>query len=272
MKQIKQILGFLGVIFGVLGVVLCLAVIVGAWWVNNPIKYTLLYRVFPPIELALDFGDEKVNEFATFITDIEQQFNNTTAKTEPLAAALENEIEQVAVYIEVAQSAADSVSDLAGGLVATAETDESRPVVALAASQLETTLGNTTQTLNQVATLTQQIGEGRTDRIEALNEQFDTLQSETAEVQAALDQTETEVATIKSKIPRWINLGSLLVTLIFVWFGVAQYYLIRVSWQQIRPRWFTEGSREQTVHELTQQIEQLQGQLNQFKTTINQPE
>lgn len=41
-KNLKRTVGFIGSALGALGMVLCLAVIVGAWWINGPLTDGLL--------------------------------------------------------------------------------------------------------------------------------------------------------------------------------------------------------------------------------------
>ena len=77
------------------------------------------------------------------------------------------------------------------------------------------------------------MSEGRTEKVDQLSEGLTQLEAKSTEVQEVIDQTAAEVDEIKIKIPRWINLGSLIVTLVFIWFAVAQYLLFRSSW-----RWF----------------------------------
>ena len=82
-NSVKRILGFVGAMLGAVGMVLCLAVIVGAWWVNGPLTDGLL-TVFPPIEAALVFGDAAAEHFGKFVGDTQTQFNDTV-DANPLA-------------------------------------------------------------------------------------------------------------------------------------------------------------------------------------------
>ena len=73
--------------------------------------------------------------------------------------------------------------------------------------------------------------EETSDEIDALNEQLDALQAGSADVRTVINQTAADVATIKGNVPRWIDLGSLIVTLVFIWFGMAQYFLFHRCWR-----------------------------------------
>lgn len=256
----KRTLSILGLIVGAVGLALCLAVIIGSWWVNSPITYGLLFRVFPPIEASLSFGDSTVEEFNTIVADTQAQFTQVT-DAKPLVTALEDEIQQVTVYVNVASSVADSVEQGVNEFAGSVQTDGPSWVISRAAGRLLGSLSNVTDALDSATLLTQQIGEGRTDKIDLLNAQLDTLQGQVVEVEDVIEQTQDDVALIKSRVPRWINLASLLVTLLFLWFGVAHYFLLRACWRALRPQ----KAEHDVVDALNQQLEALQSSLAEFK-------
>lgn len=230
----KRILGLLGFVLGAVGILLCLAIIIGAWWVNGPVTANVL-RVFPPIESALLFGDKTADTFTVFVNDTQSQFN-TTADAKVVASKLEAQIQQTAVYVTVATGLVNSAEETVLGIESSAQTvDGARGNgIARAAGQLGDRLGNLDETLTFAGTLASEVREGRTERIDDLNTQLDKLETQSAEIQTTISQTQTEVDDVKRKIPRWINLGSLILTLIFLWFGIAQYLLFKKSWQMIR--------------------------------------
>ena len=85
-NSVKRIVGFVGTLLGALGMALCLAVIVGAWWINEPLTNGLL-TVFPPIEAALAFGDTTAERFGVIVDDTQTQFNET-ADSKPIATRI----------------------------------------------------------------------------------------------------------------------------------------------------------------------------------------
>ena len=93
MTIIKRILSLIGLLLGAIGMVLCLAVIIGAWWVNPPITNGVM-QVFTPIEAALAFGDAAVGEFNEFVADTQTQVT-AVADAKPIVTALEDEIQQL---------------------------------------------------------------------------------------------------------------------------------------------------------------------------------
>lgn len=231
-NSLKRVAGFVGALLGLLGMVLCLAVIVGAWWINGPLTDGVL-TVFPPIEAALAFGDETAERFGTFVGDAQTQFNET-ADTKPIATELADEIEQAALYVDVASGLANSAEETISGVANSVPSGELSDVASTAADRLATSMDRVSETLVLAETLAQDVRDGRAEKIDQLNDQLDLLEENSAEVQSVISQTGEDVAEIKMKIPRWINLGSLIVTLIFLWFGFAQYFLMRSGWRWLR--------------------------------------
>lgn len=266
--MIKQILNVFGLIFGTVGTLLCLAVIVGAWWVNSPITYSLLFRVFPPIESALEFGDVTVGEFNTFVMDTQSRFTEVT-DAKPIATALEDEIQQVTLYANIAKNIADSVVQEGNEFADSVQATGNRWLVAQAVGRLSNVLNEATTALDSVAVLAQQIQEGRAENIDALNQQMNRLQEQVVAVDGVIEQTQADVADMKRKVPRWINLASLLVTLLFLWFGAAQYVLLRACWRALRPK---QTTRDDVVDALNAQLETLQLRLAEFKSVIHESE
>ena len=229
MAAIKRIPGYVGTALGTVGMLLCVAVIVCSWWVNGALKHALLFRVIPPIETAFGFGETIVSEFNGFVADARIQLSEST-DTEAVISALEDAIRNVQVYVDVATAAATFSEQIVTDLV-----DPSSGVGAfLVAERLLGALHEVTETLASVRTLTQQIDHGTSEQIDVLDAHLDTLQTQAVEMELAIADASEELASIKRRIPLWINVGSLLVTLIFCWFGAAQFALLRVCWQFVR--------------------------------------
>ena len=229
---VKRIVGFVGAALGAVGIVLCLAVVVGAWWVNGPLTDGLL-TVFPPIEQALVFGDAAAERFGEFVDDTQTQFNETV-DAKPVATALADEIEQVAIYVNVASGLATSAETTISGVANSLQPGVRSNVATQAANRLSTTMDSVSETLTSAEMLAQNVRDGKNEKVDELNAQLDLLAANSAEVQTAISQTSEDVAEIKQKVPRWIDLGSLIVTLIFLWFGTAQYLLMRNGWHWLR--------------------------------------
>lgn len=265
MAAIKQIPGYSGIALGAIGLLICLAVIVAAWWVNTPVTNALLFQVIPPIETALDFGETAVSEFNVHVGVARTQLAEAI-DTESVATALEDEIRQIKPFVDVATSAAASSEQLVERLA-----DSLSGLPLLAAERLLGALHEVTDTLASVETLTRQVGRGLNDQVSMLETQLETLHGQATEVEAAIVQVGDEVASAKEKIPLWIDLGSLLVTLAFLWFGTAQYTLMRACWHLVRQRRRTRSGRSDSISTLNRHVDRLQSQLSEFKKAVNRP-
>ena len=232
MSRVKQVFGLVGVILGAVGVLVCLAVIIGAWWINGSITDNLL-KVFPPIETALASSDSTVTEFSTYLADTQTQFTQVS-DAEPLASALQDEIQQLSQYVDVAIATTDSVEQVATGLAQSVRPGGGETAVSKSAGRLLEALGGVSDRLEAAETLSQQVRDGQSDKVDTLIGQLNILQTHLDDVENVIAQTENDVAEIKSDLPRWVDIGSLIVTLLFTWFGVAQYFLLHYSWQALR--------------------------------------
>ncbi|MEM8857908.1 MAG: hypothetical protein AAGD96_06285 [Chloroflexota bacterium] len=232
MSMVKRVLGGIGIILGGIGIVLCIAIIFGAWWINGPITNGLL-QLFPPIEAALLFGDTTAEQFGQFVGETSDNLDEA-ADVEKLALALEDELKQVSVYVDVASGLAESAEETISEVSSSVQTSEAPPAAAQAASRLLEKLTDVGETIETVEALALDVSDGRVEKIDQLANNLETLETKSKEVQTVIDQTQEEVNEIKIKVPRWINIGSLIVTFIFAWFGIAQFLLARQSWFWLR--------------------------------------
>jgi len=222
--MVKRILGGVGVVLGTIGVIFCLIVIIGAWIINTPITSQLL-NLFTPVEDALVFADDATIEFNTFLDEQQERINSLDALdfVEIAAPELVDEIQQIRLYAQLAtiflRTADESLPDIV-------DTDALIRILNDAIGILDTTLD-----------LAQQIIDagGLDDLIlNTINEQFDNIRDIASELQTAVDQVDEDVAEIKAIVPVVIDLISLLFTLLFAWFGIAQYNLLINSWGLVR--------------------------------------
>ena len=235
---IRQICGYLGIALGAVGVLLCLAVIVGAWWVNEPIEHALVSGVIPSVEAALDFGETAVSEFADFVADARLRLSEAV-DAQGVATALEDEMQRITTYADAAISAVASAEQFVAGLAdssANSSADSTARIAFLAARRLLTALREVNEALGAVESLIRDISDGLSDQMDALDAQLDALNRHAMEVELAIVHVEEKVAAVKGRIPLWIDLGSLAVTLVFLWFAAAQFALLRACWRLARSK------------------------------------
>ena len=83
---------------------------------NGSLKHALLFRVIPPIETVIGFGETIVSEFNGFVADTRIRLSEST-DTEAVVSALEDAIRDVQVYVDVATAAATSAEQIVTDLV-----------------------------------------------------------------------------------------------------------------------------------------------------------
>lgn len=211
----SRLMGGFGVVLGVLGIALAIVAIVGTWWLSGLVT-TQVLRLFPPVETALAFGDQTAAQFELYIDEAQNQLN-TTADAKPIATGLADEIARAQMWVEIATHLLTSIE----------------PTLAqfTRAERLNATLNEAIVALDSTETLALQIQSGRSEAIETLNAELDLLGVQTTALQSAIDDTRNDVAALKQRVPRGVNLAALGVSLVFVWFGIAQYTLLRSGWR-----------------------------------------
>lgn len=219
----KRVLGWLGIFLGAVGILLSISAVAGTWWLNGVTTMQLL-QIFQRAEQALAFGDRTATRFVVFVDNTQTRFNEVEADaplTTALAAELADEIAEVRRLAAIAEDLLMSIQPITSQFTR--------------AERLNSTLNNTIDALNATDELAQAIQGGRSEAVDALNAELDELQTRAAELQDALAQVTDDLATFKSRVLRGVDLVALGVTLIFVWFGAAQYTLIRSSWRLAQP-------------------------------------
>lgn len=212
--RIHRVIGWIGVILGALGITLCFVAFVGVLWLNGVIT-TQVLRIFPPIEIILTFGDQAAIQFETIVDSTQTQFN-TVVDAQPVATVLADELSKARLLVDTASRLFESLDDLLSQFART--------------ERLTITLDDVITALNSTEALAQQLRDGRTDTIDAINSELDTLKARSVALQTAIDEISNDVAHVKTHVPHWINLVSFVITLLLLWFGIAQYNLSYNSW------------------------------------------
>ncbi len=217
--MIKRVFGWLGVFLGTIGIVLSVGGTAATWWVNGVVT-TQVQQVFAAIEQALVVSDDVATQFAAFIDDTQARLD-TVDEQVPVAIALAAELaDEIATIRQLATTADQVLTTFEPILSQFTRTD-----------QLAMTLSDAIDALDATDGLVQELQSGRIEVIEAIDTQLETLTVRVTALQNAVAEAQNNVAIFKPRVLRWINLGALLVTSIFVWFGAAQYTLIRTSWR-----------------------------------------
>jgi uncharacterized coiled-coil protein SlyX len=155
---------------------------------------------------------------------------------------------------EVVRTAEAAATTIQNGL----EIADALPFISLGADQLETT--RIARMATRVADLSTTIGEldasVQERRSEAAEEIVSRITSRTSEISAFLDEIQAEVdgyqaqmsdlqervALLKARIPLWIDVSSIAITLFLLWLGLSQISVFIHGWsfltgQDLLARW-----------------------------------
>lgn len=214
----KRVIGWIGVLLGAAGILLCILVTVEIWRLNEVVT-TQVLRLFPPVEQIFAFGDEAATQLDTIVDDAQTQFN-TVVDAQPVATELRDEIFRARILLNSATKLIESVDVILSQFVIT--------------EGLTTVLNEVVTVLDSTEELAQQIRDGRTDAIDLINTELDTLNERTSKLQSTIEDANSNLAQLKSRIPGYVDLVSVVITMLLLWFGVAQYTLLYNSWQLAR--------------------------------------
>ncbi|MEL7233431.1 MAG: hypothetical protein AAFV33_13785 [Chloroflexota bacterium] len=221
--MIKRLLGGSGVILGAIGIVLSASGIVATWWASGVVT-TQVQQVFDAVEQALVLSEEAATRFAVFIDDTQARLDIIDEEA-PVATTLAAELaDEIAAIRQLAMTADQVLTTFEPILSQFTRTD-----------QLAMTLREALDALNATEGAVQELQAGRTEAIETLDAELETLTVRVTALQSAVAEAQDDVAVLNRRVLRWIVLVAVAVTVIFVWFGAAQYTLIRSSWRLAHP-------------------------------------
>ena len=246
------------VIIAILVILLSVAGIGGAWYVNR-VATDVTMQVFLVVETGVAIADTGVNQVNTLVKDsraevqqAEDTINNIGDHLEensPVLIALNNRLEtRLAPTVAKIDAAIAPVRDGLVAITSIMEFANSIPYVQEQApnlGQLEETLqqlgqlGADVRQLND--TLAASVVEGKNELTEELagvltdlTTRIDTrlaeVQSGVEDVQAEIHTFQAEVQAYKSQLLLIYNLSALALTLLFLWLIYSQVIVIRFQW------------------------------------------
>ena len=233
---VKRIAGIVAIIFGGLGVILSIVAIVAVWVVNKPITDTSV-EVLVTVEAALDVVEENLIRADEALQTVRDGIAETAAQI-PTDGLLEV-VDNINSLVEAAQSTADTASSIFG-------VANSIPFLGPSQSQEESSgakLDELSATLDQISTgLTtveerlKGLSEGGAEGglLNNIDQDIAGFQSELNRVEGNVNEVGTVVQEITVSVPRWIDVASVIITLLIIWLGVAQYSLLAHGWSWVR--------------------------------------
>ena len=232
MNMAKRVVGVLGMVFGAIGILLALVAIIAVWVVNKPITDGALDLLdtadtaLVVVDDVLVRADNGLQEARDFVGNVAEAIPGTE---------LAGRINNLLGLVEAAAAAADNANTVVGltnrvsGIWRTDDPDAP-----------ETTIEKLSATLNDLATRLAEIDQKAKDLQErnVVGEVATEIDNEIAGVQAGLNEVsnsvgeaQATVADLHVAIPRWIDIASIVLTLLFIWMGVAQLALAAYGWQ-----------------------------------------
>lgn len=232
MAVAKRIFGVVGIVFGALGILLAIIAIVAVWAVNKPVTdgvHDLLNTAdaaLVTVDDVLVRADSGLQEARGFVSDVAEAIPGTE---------LAGRIDNLLGLVEAAATAADSANTVVGlsNKVSNLWRDDDP-------NAPETTIEKLSTTLDELATRLAEIDQKAKDLQErdVIGEIATQIDGEIAgvqdglnEVSSSVGEAQATVADLHVAIPRWINISSVILTILFIWMGVAQFALAAYGWQ-----------------------------------------
>ncbi|HET6444793.1 MAG TPA: hypothetical protein VFI27_09475 [candidate division Zixibacteria bacterium] len=230
--MVKRILGVVGMVFGVLGILLAILAFVGVWAVNKPMKdgvvdlLEIADGALVRVEEVLARADNGLQEVRNFVSDTAEAIPGTE-----LAMRIDNLFELVETAAEAADNA-NTVIGLANKTSGLLRRDaEERPI-----EKVSATLDNLATTLAEIDQRAKEFQERNVaaEIAAQIDGEIATVQDGVRDINSSVGEAQTGVDELKVAIPRWINIASVISSLIFIWMGVAQLALVGYGRQWFR--------------------------------------
>ena len=232
---LKRIVGLVGIALGTIGLILSLAAIVAIWVVNTPLTESAL-QFLNRIEIGLTVAGEGLDQADATLTEVRDQL---TAVGEAFPAEeLIRFIEDVESILAAAQSTADTASTVVGlanavpfiggggstGASATPTLDQSSQTLEEISTKLETV---------RVALVNRSEGSG-SGLLGQIDAEIAQLQGLLQNVDSSVEDSTTVVVQLQVDLPGWIDIASVVFTLLLLWLGLAQMSLLAHGWEWLR--------------------------------------
>ncbi len=248
MKPWKRVLAVTVMVFSVLLIILLLAGIVGSWIVNSSLTDGIV-RVSTGIDTVLANTDNALARLDTAASSARQQVN---LFDETVAAAGENVAENPVFLAAIAEQLdlgiAPAVDQVRGTVQTIRETIlvaqntvqalNAMPFVSIGGSvaddgKLQTLADSVTSLTDGVREIRDGVRVARTEAITGvvttldpgtsrLDADLETIEAAVTGADARVSALRTEVSDLKSRLTFWLDVASLLVTLVTVWLIFAQ--------------------------------------------------
>lgn len=234
MKMFRRWNGLLGMILGAIGIALSVFVIFGSWWIGQTFIDTMI-NLFPPLEQAIVEVEDALTDTKSFVIDEQAQAERLARESaaevkdgaEEKVTEITDEANRLKLLLETANSALETATSIATSL-------NNLPFLDLS-DTISQTEGLSAQ-MDEVNNAVERVEGGAADLEENSQQAIEQIDNGLTELDGAIDKTSDqlsqysdELEALKERLPRYASTASVLLTLLALWFGWAQWSLFKNS-------------------------------------------
>lgn len=246
MSTFKRILLYVGLVISIIMLVLGLAGIIGIWAVNTPATETIL-EMLAPINTALQRVESISHETVIALTEVSAALDSAEKRVQETGSELtESNIaldaiskivgEDIQPKIDKAGDNIRAVYDTLGAIeeaiqafnaipLVNAEVPGSEEIAQLRTGMEEAalTVGDFVEELQQKKeeTVTEAV-DRVTGPLNRMNTRVEEMRVNTADLEARVGAASDKITYVQSQVSRWIDILSIILTLLLVWLVVSQ--------------------------------------------------
>jgi hypothetical protein len=252
---LKRLFAVLFVLLSLAGLGLCVAGIVGAWWVQKPLLAKAT-KAFDSAGRAITVTEDTLDLLQTGLEKTREDMKTIRAKSagvvndgrpdlqERMVSRLVTE--QLGPKVRQVRKAADIATEASIVISGLLEAINQLPQTAIALDtdrlgQVRDTLSGVTQTSQRVSELLEQASPGGDTQDVAnmtrqISEGLDDVQTHVAELRKKVLKVQSDVTALQPRVFDWIHKGPIVVSVVLGWLALSQLivFVVAVSWFRSR--------------------------------------
>jgi hypothetical protein len=256
----KRILLYVAIVIGAVFFLLGLAGVIGVWVINTPATETIL-AILEPIDNSLQRLEGVAGEVGVALSEVSTSLDEADQQVQELGAGLaETNLVVEAINrifdADVEQSlakAGDNVVSIYDTVVAIEETINAINGIPLLKievpgsdeiASIRTGMEELAASADELQQESQQRREDRADSfveavsapINRLNDRVDDMYTRITGAEDRLGLAVENIDEIQSKVPGWIDIASIIATLLLAWLMFSQAAVIILCWRALHPK------------------------------------
>ena len=257
---VKRILLYAAIVISAVFLLLGLAGVIGVWVVNTPATETFL-AILEPIDNTLQRLEGIAGEAGVALSEVSTSLGDADQRVQELGAGLaETNLVAEALNrifdVDVGQKltkAGEGVRSIYDTVVAVEETINAINAIPLLnievpgsteIAAIRTGMEEMAVSVDELREETQRRREDRADNlVEAISTPLNRLNVRVDEMHTRMTGTEERLGLavegideIQSKVPRWIDIASIVATLLLAWLMFSQAAVVVLCWQALHPK------------------------------------